>query len=124
MKKLLKTLLGTSLYLLQRSDGAHKGRNRAANRIDNFRDAVQQKYEDAADRIAKASRTIRGEDNPALGNVVRLAGGIGVGIGLGLLFAPASGQDTRRAIAGSVQQFSNKIRKRVSSERFRAANAD
>jgi|HubBroStandDraft_6_1064221.scaffolds.fasta_scaffold02368_6 hypothetical protein len=28
MKKLLKTLLCTSLYLLERSDGAQKGRNR------------------------------------------------------------------------------------------------
>jgi hypothetical protein len=121
MKKLLKTLLGTSLYLLEQSDGAQKGRNRAASRIDDFRDAVQHKYEDAADRVAKASRAIRGEDNPVLGNAVRLAAGIGVGIGLGLLFAPASGQDTRRALVGSVQQFGNRIRKRVSSERARAA---
>ena len=121
MKKLLKTLLGTSLYLLEQSDGAQKGRNRAANRIDDFRDAVQHKYEDAADRVAKASRAIRGEDNPALGNAVRLAAGIGVGIGLGLLFAPASGQDTRRALVESVQQFGDRIRKRVSSDRARAA---
>jgi gas vesicle protein len=125
MKKLLKTLLGTSLYILEQSDGAQKGRNRTASRINDFRDAVQQKYEDAADRVAKASRAIRGEDNPALGNAVRLAVGIGVGIGLGLLFAPASGQETRSAVAGSVQQFGNKIQKRVSSERARAAaNAD
>jgi len=121
MKKLLKTLLGTSLYLLEQSDGAQKGRNRAASRIDDFRDAVQHKYEDAADRVAKASRAIRGVDNLGLGKAVRLAAGIGVGIGLGLLFAPASGQDTRRAIAGSVQQFGNRIRKRVSSEHARAA---
>ena len=124
MKKLLKMFLGSGLYLLERSDGAQKGRDRAASRIDDFRDAVQQKYEDAADRVAKASRVIRGEENPDLGNAVRLAAGIGVGIGLGLLFAPASGQDTRRAIAGSAQQFRNKVRKRVFSERARtAANA-
>jgi len=120
MNKFLKTLLGTSLYLLEQSDGAQNGRDRAAREIDDLRDAVQQKYEDAADRVAKASRVIRGEDNPALGNAVRLAAGIGVGIGLGLLFAPASGQDTRRAIAGSVKQFGNKVRKRVFSERARA----
>jgi gas vesicle protein len=119
MKKLLKTLLGTSLYLLEQSDGAQKAHDRATRKINGLRDAVQQKYEDAADRVAKASRAIRGEDNPALGNAVRLAVGIGVGIGLGLLFAPASGQDTRRAIAGSVQQFRNNVRKRVSSERAR-----
>jgi hypothetical protein len=121
MKKLLKTLLGTSLYLLEQSDGAQKAHDRATRKINGLRDAVQQKYEDAADRVAKASRAIRGEDNPALGNAVRLTAGIGVGLGLGLLFAPASGQQTRSAIAGRVQLFSDKIRKRVSSERTRAA---
>jgi hypothetical protein len=121
MKKALKMLLGTSLYLLEQSDRTHDMRDRAARKIDDLRDAVQQKYEDAADRVARASKAIRGEDNPALGNAVRLAAGIGVGIGLGLLFAPASGQDTRRAIAGGVQQFGDKVRKRVSSERARAA---
>jgi hypothetical protein len=121
MKKLLKTLLGTSLYLLEQLDGAQNGRDRAASRIDDFRDAVQQKYEDAADRVAKASRAIRGEDNHALGNALRLVAGIGVGIGVGLLLAPASGQETRGAIAEGVHQFGNKIRKQVSSERARAA---
>jgi hypothetical protein len=117
MKNFLKMLLGTSLYLLEQSDSAQKGHARAARTINDLRE----KYEDAADRVARASRAIGGEDNPALGNAVRLAAGIGVGVGLGLLFAPASGQDTRRAIAGSVQEFGDKIRKRVSSERARAA---
>jgi hypothetical protein len=120
MKKLLKTLLGTSLYLLEQSDGAQNGRDRAASRIDDLRDAVQQKYEDAAERVAKASRAIRGEDNHALGNALRLAAGIGVGVGVGLLLAPASGQETRSAIAGRVQQFGNKVRKQVFCEHARA----
>jgi hypothetical protein len=123
MKKLLKTLLGTSLYLLEQSDRTHDMRDRAARKIDDLRDVVQHKYGDAADRVARASRAIRGEDNHALGNALRLAAGIGVGVGFGLLFAPASGQDTRRAIAGGVQQFGDKVRKRVSSERARAAAA-
>jgi|SRR5580692_7932998 len=121
MKKLLKTLLSTTLYLLEQSDNAQKGRDRAASRIDDCSDTVQQKYKDAADRVAKASRAIRGEETHVLGNALRLAAGMGVGIGLGLLFAPASVQDTRRASAGSVQQFGNRIRKRVSSDRDRAA---
>jgi hypothetical protein len=37
MKKLLKTLLGTSLYILEQSDGAQKGRNRTASRINDLR---------------------------------------------------------------------------------------
>jgi len=123
MNKFLQLLLGTGLCFLEESDRAKNVRGRTADKIDDLSDVVQQKYEAVADRVAKASRAIRGEGNPAFGNAVRLAAGIGVGIGLGLLFAPASGQDTRRAIAGSVQQFGDKVRKRVSFERARAANA-
>ena len=121
MKNLLRTLLGTSLFLLEQSDDAKTVRDRVARKIDDLRDVVQQKYEDAAGRVAKASRAIRGEDNQALGNALRIAAGIGVGIGVGLLLAPASGQETRSAIAGGVRQFGNEVRKQVFSERPRAA---
>jgi gas vesicle protein len=121
VKNLLKMLLGTSLFLLEQSDHTKSVRDRAATKINDLRDAVQQKYEGAADRVAKASRAIRGEDNHSLGNTLRLAAaGIGVGIGAGLLLAPASGQQTRRAIARRVQQFGNKVRKQVFSEHARA----
>jgi|SRR5271165_2039758 len=116
MKKLLKALLGGGLYLLEQSDRATEVRDRAARRIHDLRDVVEQKYEDAAVRVAKASRALRGEDNHVLGNALRLAAGVGVGIGVGLLLAPASGQQTRSAIAGGVQQFGNKVRKQVFSE--------
>jgi gas vesicle protein len=123
MKKALKMLLGTSLYLLEQADRTNNMRDRAARKIDDLRDVVQNKYEEAAERVARASRAIRGEDNHALGKAMRLVAGIGVGISVGLLFAPASGQDTRSAIAGSVQQFGDKVRKRISSDRARAAAA-
>jgi len=121
MNNFLKLLLGSGLFLLEQSDRTKNVRDRAARKIDDLRDVVQQKYEDAADRVAKASRAIRGEDNHVLGNALRLAAGIGVGIGVGLLVAPASGQETRSAIAGSVQQFGNRVRKQVFSENARAA---
>jgi gas vesicle protein len=120
MKNFLKLLLGSSLFLLERSDRTKDVRDRAARKIDDLRDVVQQKYEDAAERVAKASKAIRGQDHHVLGNALRLAAGIGIGIGVGLLVAPASGQETRSAIAGSVQQFGNKVRKQVFSERARA----
>ena len=123
MNKFLKLLLGSGLCLLEESDRTKNVRGRTADKIDDLSDVVQQKYEAVADRVTRASRAIRGEGNPAFGNAARLAAGIGVGIGLGLLFAPASGQDTRRAIAGSVQQFGDKVRKRVSFKGARAANA-
>jgi hypothetical protein len=124
MKTLIKMLLGTSLFLLEQSDCATKVRNRAARKIDDFRGVVQQKYEHAVGRVAKASRVIRGEESQVLGNALLFALGVGTGISVGLLFAPASGQKTRSAIAGSAQQFRTKTRKGSISERARtAANA-
>jgi gas vesicle protein len=124
MKNFLKLLLGSSLFLLERSDRTKDARDLAARKIDDLREVVQQKYEDAADRVAKASRAIRGEDDEVLGNALRLVAGIGIGIGVGLLVAPASGQETRGAVTGSVKQFGNKIRRQVFPDRARAtANA-
>src|SRR5208282_4120378 len=92
MNKFLKLLLGTSLYLLEQSDGATKNvRDRAADHISDLRDAAQEKYESASHRVAKASRAIRGDDHYVLGNVLRFVAGVGVGIGVGLILAPASG---------------------------------
>lgn len=121
MKKLLKLLLGTSLYVLEQSDRATKKvRERAAGEIDDLRDAAQQKYEAAADRLTRASRALRGDDSHMFGNALRFTAGIGVGVGLGLILAPARGEDTRSAIAGTVQDFGSKVRKQFSCENARA----
>ena len=80
MKNFFKLLLGTSLCLLEQSDRSKNLRHRAVGKIGDLRDAVQQRYEDAADRVAKASRAIRGQDNQSLGNALCLAAGVGVGL--------------------------------------------
>jgi hypothetical protein len=59
IKNFLKLLLGISLCLLEQSDRRKNVRDRAASKIDDLRDVVQQKYEDAVYRVAKASRAIR-----------------------------------------------------------------
>jgi gas vesicle protein len=117
MNKFLKLLLGTSLYLLDQSDSFTKGaRDRAADRMSDLRDAAQEKFETASDRVARASRAIRGEDHQVFSNVLRFAAGVGVGIGLGLILAPASGEETRSVIAGRVQEMGDRVRNRFSSE--------
>jgi gas vesicle protein len=119
MNTLLKTLLGVGLYLLERSDNATKSaRDRAAARIDDLRDAAQDKYETATDRVRRASRAIRGEDedNDVLRNTLFLAAGIGVGVGVGLILAPASGDETRSVIAGKVHDMNDRVRRQFSSE--------
>jgi gas vesicle protein len=119
MNTLLKTLLGVGLYLLERSDNATKSaRDRAAARIDDLRDAAQDKYETATDRVRRASRAIRGEDedNDVLRNTLFLAAGIGVGVGVGLILAPASGDETRSVIAGKVHDMGGRVRRQFSAE--------
>ncbi len=125
MNKFLKLLLGTGLYLLEQDPPTRNKRDRAAGQIDDFRDDVLRKYDTAADRVGRASRALRGEDNHAFGNVLRLATGIGVGIGVGVLLAPASGQKTRRAIAAKAQEWGDELRKQIlpTSKHTRAATS-
>jgi len=124
MNKFLKLVLGTSLYLLEQSNSTTKNaRDRAAEQIEDLHDVARQKYQTAADRVAKASRAIRGEDSDVLLNAVRFAAGIGIGIGVGLLLAPASGEETRNAIAGRVHEMGDKVRRQFSSEINSASRA-
>jgi ElaB/YqjD/DUF883 family membrane-anchored ribosome-binding protein len=117
MNKFFKLLLGTSLYLLEQSDSAtRKVRERAVGEIEDLRDVAREKYETAADRVARASRAIRGDDSQVVGNALRFVAGVGVGIGVGLLLAPASGAETRSVIAGKVQDIGDKVRQQFSSE--------
>jgi hypothetical protein len=117
MKKFMKLLLGTGLYVLEQSDrSSRKVRDRATDEFNDLRDAAQDKYEAAVDRLTKASRAIRGDDNAMLGNALRFAAGIGVGVGIGLILAPASGEETRSVLADKAQQFRTKVRQQFSSE--------
>jgi ElaB/YqjD/DUF883 family membrane-anchored ribosome-binding protein len=117
MNKFLKLLLGTSLYLLEQSDNAtKKARDSAAEQIEDLHDVARQKYQTAADRVVRASKVIRGEDSDVVGNALRFAAGIGIGLGVGLILAPASGEETRSAIAGTVHDMGDRVRRQFSSE--------
>jgi gas vesicle protein len=117
MNKYLKLLLGTSLYLLDQSESATKNvRDRAVEQIDDLRDAAQRKYEAAANRVVRASRAIRGDDNDLLRSALFFAAGTGVGIGIGLILAPASGEETRSEIAGRVRKIGDKVRRQFTDD--------
>jgi len=117
MNKLLKTLLGAGLFLLEQSDSATKSvRDRAAGPLGDLRDAAQEKYEAAAERMARASKAIRGEDSDMWRNTLLFTAGVGVGVGVGLILAPASGDETRSAIAGRVHEVGDKVRRQFSPE--------
>ncbi len=117
MNKALKLILGTAVYLLEQSDKATKDvRGRAADRYDDLRGAVQDKYETAADRVTRAAAVIKGEDSHLLGNVLSLAAGIGIGVGVGILLAPASGEETRNNLVDRVRNMGDRVRDEYESE--------
>src|ERR1017187_6054882 len=103
MNNFLKLLLGTGLYLLEQSDqSTRKIRDRAAENLNDLRDLAQDKYETATDRVSKASRAIRGDDGQFVSNALSMAAGVGIGLAVGIIFAPASGEQTRSAIVDKV----------------------
>lgn len=118
LNRWLQLALGAGLYMLEQSNKASKSaRESAAENFEDLRDMVQDKYETAADRVSRASKVIRGEDeSDTMGNVLRFAAGIGVGVGIGLLLAPASGEETRGAIAGQVRVVGDRVKRQFSSE--------
>ena len=92
MNRTWKTLLRAGLNLLEQSDRATE--------------PVREHIADTADLVR---RKIRGEDH-TLRYVLTFAAGVGVGLGLGLLTAPASGEESRSAIAGKMREVGEKAK--------------
>ena len=125
MNKFLKLLLGTTLYVLEQSDQSTKKiRNRAADNLDDLRGMAQEKYTAASGRVSRASQALLGQDSHVVGNILSLAAGIGIGVGIGLIFAPASGEETRSAIADKVQVVGDRVKKQFSSEDYSATGTN
>jgi hypothetical protein len=112
---LLSILLGTGLYLLD------PVRDRLADQIDFLSDRAKDLLDSASGRIRKESRAITLEDRSGIGSAAALFLGVGVGVALGILFAPASGEQTRRNIADTFQEFGGRTRTQVSGESGRTA---
>jgi hypothetical protein len=105
---LLRLLLGAGLYVLDPL------RDRLADRLDDIGERAQDAYEGAADRLGSMRDRIRGRESSPWTNVAWLLVGTGVGVGLGMLFAPASGEETRSNISDKVQKAGDKVRERFS----------
>lgn len=107
---LLRSVLKTAVYLMEESgdtandvrDRVSKGFDRAGGRISDLRDQGRDFY--------------NGE-NHALRSTLMFGLGLAVGVGAGVLFAPASGEDTRGAIGDRVEEFRGQVRDRFSSAR-------
>jgi hypothetical protein len=98
MNKLLKSLLQTGLYFLEQPDGAAE--------------TVRERIKEDVDQVG---RRFPGEDH-TLRYVVTFAAGVGVGLGVGMLTAPASGKESRSAIAGKVRDVGDRVKMHISGE--------
>jgi len=103
VNRLLKSLLRTGVYFLDQADGATAPiRTRARDRANDFTD--------------RATYMIRGREDHTLQYAISFVAGIGLGLGAGLLFAPASGDETREVLSDKVHNFGEGVRERFSRE--------
>jgi len=107
---LTDVLLGAGLYLLDSM------RDRLSDTVDNVRSRARDTYSTAADRVSRAGEVLAGEDHSGISTAAAVLIGIGIGIGVGMLFAPASGEETRRNIAGKAEYYGDRVRERFSKE--------
>ena len=61
------------------------------------------------------------EPDHTMRDAVSFIAGAGLGVGIGMLFAPASGQETRELISEKVQAVGTRVRDRFSEEMQRAS---
>jgi gas vesicle protein len=115
-KKLLKVMLGTSLFLIE----SNRVGRRVRNRVGDLRDSASDTLDDFADRIGRVSDSLSGRRDYAspIGSFLI---GVGIGAGLGLLFAPASGEETRGRIMDQAADLKDRVTQKATNIRDRAS---
>jgi len=61
------------------------------------------------------------EPDHTVRDAMSFVAGVGLGLGMGLLFAPASGRETRDLISEKVQEAGSKVRESFSQEMQQAS---
>ena len=110
-------MLGTGLFLVETNRTARRVRSH----VGNFRDSATGTLDDLADRISHVSDSLSGRRDYAspIGSFLI---GMGIGAGLGLLFAPASGEETRGRIMDSAADLKDRVTQKATNIRDRAGD--
>ena len=115
-KKFLKMALGTGLMMVETSRASKHVRDR----MDDWGDSARDKYDDIVDRVGRVGDALSGRRNYG-SHFGSFLVGVGIGAGLGLLFAPASGEETRNAIWDQASDMKDRVVSKASDFRDRAA---
>jgi hypothetical protein len=97
VKKFLKSLLNTAIYVMDQSFQVERASDRVSEVAERGRKAIYQ------------------EEDHTLRRVLSFAVGVGLGVGAGILFAPASGVESRSVLSDKVQDIGEKIRERFAA---------
>ena len=107
MNKVLRTLLRAGLYFLDESDRATAGLRDLRDKVGNI--------------TSRTREAVGMEPDHTMRDAVCFIAGVGLGVGMGMLFAPASGEETRELISDKVQEVGTRVRERFSEEMQRAS---
>lgn len=73
--------------------------------LNQYYEQVDRASERVSDLVDRGKDLVLEPKDHTLRNVISFAAGMGVGVGAGLLFAPASGSDTRSSLREKVQDL-------------------
>ncbi len=112
LKQFLRLLFGMGLLVTEPRQ-RRQIYDRVTSKLDDVADQASRGYDAATDRVERLYRSARGEDHRGLASAASFLIGVGIGAGAGLLFAPASGRETRDVIAGKGRDFQRSVRDRI-----------
>ncbi len=115
-KKLLKVMLGTGLFLVETNRTARRVRGH----VGDLRDSASDRFDEVVDRIGSISDRFSGRRDYVT-PVGSFLIGMGIGAGLGLLFAPASGEETRGRIMDQAADLKDRVSQKATNIRDRAS---
>ncbi len=106
--RLLKSLLKTAVYIMDQT----------AEQVDRVSDRASELANQARSAMDDATSAISPQQDHTLRNILSFAAGVGIGVGAGMLLAPSSGAEIRTSISDRVQDISDKVRGRRSTQKY------
>jgi gas vesicle protein len=120
----LMRLLFSAGMVLTAPEGRDEVRDAASDQFDEVKERAAKGYDEVRHRIRRASRAIQGDEGGGMSNAVGLLAGVAVGVAVGMLFAPASGEETRALIMDKVQDVQERAQSVISREMRRATGTE